>query len=84
MPAGKAELIFGPRGSPEVQQGLPVAIDSCEWGHSSTDNVVLSPTIAVEIADKKSGTAQRTTNASSKSSRPANPTSVTGIACGKP
>ncbi|CAF9930849.1 hypothetical protein IMSHALPRED_008295 [Imshaugia aleurites] len=28
MPAGKTRLIFGPRGAPEVQQGLPVLIES--------------------------------------------------------
>lgn len=30
MPAGKTQMIFGPRSAPEVEQGLPIYIDSCE------------------------------------------------------
>ena len=33
MPAGKARMIFGPRGAPEVQQGLPAYIGSCKFVH---------------------------------------------------
>ena len=31
MPASKTKLIFGPRNEPGVQQGLPMAVESCEW-----------------------------------------------------
>ena len=31
MPASKTRLKFGPRNVPGVQQGLPVAVESCEW-----------------------------------------------------
>ena len=31
MPVSKTRLTFGPRNVPGVQQGLPVAIESCEW-----------------------------------------------------
>ena len=34
MPASGNRLVFGPRGLPGVQQGLPVAIDSCKCAES--------------------------------------------------
>lgn len=75
MPTGKRMLIFGPRSAPEVQQGLPVLIDSCK----RDPNALLLPfAMLMRTADCKP-----TINASFRSSQPENPTLVLGIVCGR-